>query len=333
MTKKEAGSERIKLDEVLKSLFNVSNKVLITMLNSLFQENYTTETTEISFTSNEFVDDEFNILRGDLFLKLSNQEKSNHYHIELQTLNHDRMVIRMLEYGISKAKEIARYESSQEETIFYIPKQLVIFIEQNPHIKEELKLRLIFPDGQEVKYRIPVMKYWEYSKEELLKQKLYPLLPLQVFNLRYQMEKIKKRKSHSEQELRELIQEAQQIAENISHEAARLFECREIDGEDLHKILLANVELFRYLNSRYIKDEKLNEEVFSMAKTLYDPVVEKRGEKRGEKKGEIKGEKRSKLEIARNALVEGIEPHIVVKITGLPMETIRELQAEKENKS
>jgi len=325
MTKKEAGSERIKLDEVLKSLFNVSNKVLITMLNSLFQENYTTETTEISFTSNEFVDDEFNILRGDLFLKLSNQEKSNHYHIELQTLNHDRMVIRMLEYGISKAKEIARYERGQEETIFYLPKQLVIFIEQNPHIKEELKLRLIFPDGQEVKYRIPVMKYWEYSKEGLLKQKLYPLLPLQVFNLRYQMEKIKQRKSHSEEELRELTQEAQQIAENISHEAAQLFESREIDGEDLHKILLANVELFRYLNNRYIKDEKLNEEVFSMAKTLYDPLVEKKGEK--------KGEKRSKLEIARNALVEGIEPHIVVKITGLPMETIRELQAEKENKS
>jgi len=100
---------------------------------------------------------------------------------------------------------------------------------------------------------------------------------------------------------------------------------REIAGEDLHKILLANVELFRYLNNRYIKDEKLNEEVFNMAKTLYDPLVEKKGEK--------KGEKRSKLEIARNALVEGIEPHIVVKITGLPMETIRELQAEKENKS
>jgi hypothetical protein len=53
-----------------------------------------------------------------------------------------------------------------------------------------------------------------------------------------------------------------------------------------------------------------------MAKTLYDPVVEQRGEKR------------SKLEVARNALVEGIEPHIVMKITGLPMETIKKLQAE-----
>lgn len=157
------------------------------MLNSLFQENYAAEATEVSFASNEFVDDAYNILRGDLFLKLSDADKSNHYHIEIQTLNDDSMVIRMLEYRISKAKEIAKYEGDQEGTVFYIPKQLVIFIEQNPSIKDELRLRLIFPDGQEVKYRVPVMKYWEYSKEEILEQKLYPLLPLQVFKLRYQM--------------------------------------------------------------------------------------------------------------------------------------------------
>ncbi|WP_459931719.1 RpnC/YadD family protein, partial [Desulfosporosinus burensis] len=256
MPKNEASSERVKLDEILKSLFTVSSKVLINMLNSLFKENYAAEATEVSFASNEFVDDAYNILRGDLFLKLSDADnKSDHYHIEIQTLNDDSMVIRMLEYGISKAKEIAKYEGDQEETVFYIPKQLVIFIEQNPSIKDELRLRLIFPDGQEVKYRVPVMKYWEYSKEKIIEQKLYPLLPLQVFKLRYQMEKIKNRKNHTEQELREIIKEAQQIVENISNEAARLFKAEEIDGEDLHKILLANEELFRYLNSRYVKDE------------------------------------------------------------------------------
>ena len=202
MPEKEANTERVKLDEILKSLFTVSSKVLITMLNSLFKENYVAELTEVSFGSNEFVDDAYNILRGDLFLKLSDVNNSNHYHIEIQTQNDDRMIIRMLEYGISKAKEIAKYAGDQEETVFYIPKQLVIFIEQNPSIKDVLRLRLIFPDGQEVKYRVPVMKYWEYGKEEIVEQKLYPLLPLQVFNLRHQMEKIKNRKYPIEQDLR-----------------------------------------------------------------------------------------------------------------------------------
>jgi predicted transposase/invertase (TIGR01784 family) len=319
LPQKKTSSERVKLDEILKSLFNVSAKVLINMLNSLFKENYTVETTAVSFASNEFVDDEYHILRGDLFLKLSDADKSNHYHIEIQTLNDDRMVIRMLEYGISKAKEIAKYQGNREETIFYIPRQLVIFIEQNPDIKDKLRLQLIFPDGQEVRYLVPVMKYWEYSKEEIIEQKLYPLLSLQVFKLRYEMEKIKNRKTYIEQELRELIREAQQIVEDISVEAVRLFQAEEIDGEDLHKILLANAELFRYLNSRYLKDEKLNEEVLSMAKTLYDPVVEERGILRG------------KREIARKLLQKKMSIGEIKEITDLSDKEIEKIRRQMEN--
>ena len=332
----EASSERVKLDEILKSLFTVSSKVLINMLNSLFKETYAAESTEISIGNNEFVDVDYNILRGDLFLKLSEAGKSDHYHIEIQTLNDDSMVIRMLEYGISKAKEIAKYAGDLEETVFYIPKQLVIFIEENPSIKDELRLRLIFPDGQEVKYRVPVMKYWEYGKEQILEQKLYPLLPLQVFKLRYQMERIKRRITHTEQELRELIEKAQQIAEEMANEAARLFHVKEINGSDLQKILLANEELFRYLNSRFLNDELLNEEVLSMTRLLYNPIeVEKakldgilEGKIEGIAEGKLDGKLEGKLEDARNALIEAIEPIIVAKITGLPLETVQRLKAE-----
>ena len=79
------------------------------------------------------------------FFKLSDADKSNHYHIEIQTLNDDRMVIRMLEYGISKSQRNSQISGQPEETIFYIPRQLVIFIEQNPDIKDKLRLQLIFP--------------------------------------------------------------------------------------------------------------------------------------------------------------------------------------------
>ncbi|WP_394884703.1 hypothetical protein [Clostridium butyricum] len=65
---KEGDENRVKLDEVLKSLFNVSKKVLIEMMNSLFHEN------------NEFVTDDSDIIRGDLFLKISNDNKPYHYH-------------------------------------------------------------------------------------------------------------------------------------------------------------------------------------------------------------------------------------------------------------
>ena len=74
------------------------------------------------------------------------------------------MVIRMFEYGFKKAKELARYSGDDpEEIVIFIPKQLVIFVEENRNIKDELKMKLVFPDGQEVKYIVPTMKYWEYS--------------------------------------------------------------------------------------------------------------------------------------------------------------------------
>jgi hypothetical protein len=44
----------------------------------------------------------------------------------------------------------------------------------------------------------------------------------------------------------------------------------------------------------------------------------------GLKEGELKG----KLEAAKNALLEGLEPQTVAKITGLPLETIQKIKAE-----
>ena len=290
----KAVKERVKLDEILKSLFNVSKKVLIKMMNSLFNESFDVEMTEISFDNNELTTNDFDIIKGDLFLKISKKEKPYHYHIELQTKNDATMIIRMFEYAFGKAKQLGRYKDN-DETIIHIPKQLVIFIEQNKNIKDQLKMRLVFPDGQEVKYRVPVMKYWEYDKKRLLEEKMYPLLPLQVFKLRYKMETLKKRGEAGKSELKKTVYEAKQVAENIAREGKTLYDNREIDGEDLHKILLAIANLFEYLNKTYGDNEKLEEEVFVMTKTLYDPIIEENAIR----KGRLEGEKNTKLKVAK----------------------------------
>jgi hypothetical protein len=276
----EANEQRVKLDEILKSLFAVSKKVLVTMMNSLFHENLDVNTTEVTFENTEFVSGEYDIIRGDLFLKISKNEKPYHYHIEVQTLNDATMVIRLFEYGFKKAKELAKYEG-QDETILYIPKQLVIFIEQNKNIKDELKMKLIFPDGQEVKYIVPVMKYWEYNDKKLIEEKMYPLLPLQVFKLRYKMESLRKKQKCDDSALKEALLEAKQVAEAIAKEAKHLYDCKEINGDDLHRILLAIANLFEYLNRRYGGNKDLEEEVTKMTKTLYDPEVERKGIEKG----------------------------------------------------
>ena len=123
-------------------------------------------------------------------------------------------------------------------TIYFIPKQLVIFVEENSNIKDELKMKLIFPSGEEIRYTVPTMKYWEYSEVDIMNGKMYPLLPLQIFKLRYRLEQLKRKHTDTSGQIREIIIQAKCISEQISREASNLFQSGEIDGDDFHKMKL-----------------------------------------------------------------------------------------------
>lgn len=233
------------------------------------------------------------------------------------------MVIRMFEYGFKKAKELSRCEdSSDDETIIYIPKQLVMFIEENRNIKDELKMKLVFPDGQIVNYKVPVLKCWEYDDKKIHRRKMYPLLPLQIFKLRYEMDSIKRRSNGDKNKLNEAILNAKELAQIVANESKFLYDEKKIDGEDLHKILLAIGNLFEYLNDKYGDDKKLNEEVMNMTKTLYDPEVEKRGIEKGIEKGEEK----KAIETARIAIKKGLNDDLISELTGLSFEEINSIK-------
>lgn len=314
---------RVKLDQIMKNLFSVSSPVLIDMLNSLFEEDYDPENTEIVLTNNEFVleYDDYDTIRGDVFFRLQDRQgKPYQYHIDFQTIYDEDMIIRLFAYGFSKAREIARLDRSRGETTIYIPRQLVMYIEEHKDITDQLKLRIVYPDGDEKKYSIPVMKYWEYNTSDLLENKLYPLLPLQVFKLRRRLNLLKKRE-HTPLQLQEILQESREIAEEVGCVSRRLYDKKIITGEDLHGILTALGNLVRYLHSKYGYIQCIIKEVEKMLKTLYDPVVEERGRKEGKKEG--------KKEVALAALKEGYTLDSIMRITGLDENTILKLDKEE----
>ena len=307
--------ESVKLDQILKMLFSSSNKVLVKLLNSLFNEDFKENEVEITISNNEFIEESLDVLRGDMFYTATNNcsNKKANYHIEFQTKNDSTMVIRTFEYGFRKARD----EANNEDDIktIYFPKQKVIFFEENKSIEDSLKLKIVFPDGGNYIYIADVMKYWEYSNEELLEQKLYPLLPLQLFSLRKELKKLEKKNDVCR--IQEISKEARVLAFSIANESARLLEQEEIFGEDLHKMLLGVRNLVEYLNTTYLKDNNLEKEVEVMTKTLYDPEVEKRGIERGIEKG--------KIETAKNMIKEGLDVVLIAKCTGLDIELIKKL--------
>ena len=96
--------EKVKLDEVLKLLFSTSNKVLVKLLNGIFNENFSVDEVELTVSNNEFVEDDLGILRGDMFFDILNKDYDKpSYHIEFQTKNDNTMIVK---YFISFKKGV-----------------------------------------------------------------------------------------------------------------------------------------------------------------------------------------------------------------------------------
>ena len=237
--------------------------------------------------------------------------------IEFQTKNDNTMIVRMFEYGFKKGKEQLKNSKKFKEEIktIYFPKQKVIFFEENKNIENQLKLKIVFPDEQKIIYTIDVIKYWEYTNEELKEKKMFPLMPLQLFNLRKELEK-----AHNKNDLKkikELSKKAKNLAEKLAKESAKLFEEDEILGEDFHKMLLAIQNLIEYLNRNYMKDENIENEVNKMTKTLYDPEVEKRGIEKG-----IEKERR---EVIEKLLLSGMDVEKIASILDVDICLVKEI--------
>lgn len=60
----ENTKEKIKLDEVLKYLFSTSNKVLIKLLNGVFDEDFNEDEVSLTVSNNEFIEDTLDVIRG-----------------------------------------------------------------------------------------------------------------------------------------------------------------------------------------------------------------------------------------------------------------------------
>ena len=72
-------------------------------------------------------------------------------------------------------------------------------------------------------------------------------------------------------------------------------------------MLLAIQNLIEYLNRNYFNDDKLEEEVITMTKSLYDLEVEKQGIQKGIEQGIKQGEKNKSIEIAKKGILKGLD--------------------------
>lgn len=327
----DSNLEPVKLDQIIKMLFEMSNSVLVNLLNGVFEEDFKEDEVVVTKTSNEIIDQNLDVIRGDMFFKVEDIEnKVAKYHIEFQTLNDNSMVIRMFEYGFKNSRN--DYEVVDGIKTIYMPKQKVIYFEENKNIEDELKLNIVFGNGEQMLYKVSTIKYWELSSQYLYNNKMYPLMPIQLFNLRKELKKAKDK--NDVERIKDISKIAKNMATEIATTSSELFYDNKILGEDMHKMLLAIQNLIEYLNKNYINDRILEEEVNVMTKTLYDPVVaetaRKDGMQAGMQVGIRLGVEENKIKNARN-LLNLLDDDSIAKSIELDIETVKSLRKEYMN--
>ena len=324
--KKETPEDkRIKLDQIIKLLFNVSHTTLVNTLNGLFNENFNPDdvNVKINKTSTEFVPDNLDIIRADSFFKLEANGKPYHYHIEYQ-LNSNDITIRVFEYAIQKALENRRVErSGKKKKRLYIPRSLVIHFEKSKSIPDKYELEIEFPDGYVHEYTIDVMKYWEYTEDKLINKKLYNLLPLQIFLLRAELDKVMKANDKQAQET--AITGAKETINKIFTIINKLLDEEKINSEDYDKIISGLTEIMNHLDDKY--NLELGGEI-EMIKTVADKNILKRATK-AEKAQEQAEQKlqQERIEIAKN-FIDILSVEVIAERTKLSVEKVKTLKEE-----
>jgi hypothetical protein len=319
--------EILKMDGIMKTMFQLSAKLLIYLVEAVFDHHFDPKETTVDLGNTELSGLAFSAIRGDLFVTLTDKTKSITYQFEFQTDYDGKMSIRLMDYGMRKAIadtrkrfKAADRKSRNKTLLFEFPRQTVIFLEHDARIGDTLPVQIKLPDGQIVGYDVPVMKYWEYTAAELKKQKLYILLPLQVFKVRARMREIKKEKGSAAAKRLLFNAEFKNLIDDTSKTLAvlgDLYNANEIASDDLQMMLEAMTSLSGYIYEHFADYSDTNKEMNKMVKKLFDPVIWNDGKIEGEKKGKRDG----KLEEGKNILLlqlrrklEDVPPEIIRKI-------------------
>ena len=175
----------------------------------------------------------------------------------------------------------------QERKIITLPKQVVIFLEKNEAIEDEVSFTLKLPNGTELDYTVPVVKYWTYSTDELMKRKMYALLPLQVFQFRKGMNAIRESNRFGQEKSRLITEQFKQMERTILHiiEVVGGLEGNDMTAHELDGIISSLQNLTNYIYSHYGEYNTFEKEVQQMIETIIDPRLWERAKKEGIKEG------------------------------------------------
>ena len=235
-------------DGAFRTLLNDCRKLIIPVINEIFDESYTGEE-EIRFFPNEhFLDqqDDADIERitdtnFTVFGKIPKK-----YHVECESsLPDGRMTIRLFEYDAQIALDEG--EVTEETLTVTFPNTAVLYLRTYKKTPDKMKYVIVTPGGT-VQYDIPIMKVQAYSLDDIFKKRLLMLIPFYIFS----HEKGFPEYNSNEQKLEELKAEYQKILVKLDE-----LEQQEVIGAfDKHTIIDLSGDVIKEIARKYENVQK-----------------------------------------------------------------------------
>ena len=303
---------RLDLDGLLKFLFALSDVMIIRMINSLLHKRIPLDAKviRVSVEPRRIMSDGKSIsaLRADMILLIDGEL----YHIEFQTKGDKTMIVRMFSYGfeIVMSEIEGRADYADNEITLNYPKQFVIYLEEDDSAPEsELTMKVKLWDGYVSEYKVPIMRYWEKTADDLIANDLEPLLPLQVFKLRKSLDAIARSQKLEDEKKRliaEKISELLVIFADVTEKIKTLTQQSDrLSEPDARRMMEALQYLAEFLYDKYEPFTKVKEDAAKMFKSMWGfEEIDKAREEAREKVREAREEAHKKAREAREARKE-----------------------------
>jgi hypothetical protein len=325
--KNTSKQERIKLDQILKLLYAVSNPTLLNSINGLFNTSYNPNSTEVRIikTNTEFIKPyNFDVIRADLFIRVidkNNADRYNDYHIEFQLTADDTIIARLFQYDIYHAMSYISVDDSTGELVLRLSQSIVIYFEPSGKIPSKQRMRVDFPNGTSNHYEADIMKYYDFDDKQLIDKKIYNLIVLQLFCLRPELNKIK---PDDKQAKADAKTKAEQIIAETIDTITELHQDKIINSVDYDLMITALAKIAEHLDKKY-KYLKLGGNI-EMIKTIADKNLIKRVIKAEEA---LEKAENDKIETVKKMILKNMEISEIIELTGYNEEQIKDIQKTK----
>ena len=248
-------------DSAFKSIIQKCPRLSLFLINEMFYRNQLIPkeydgTERVTLLNRELTDLEFGNLAEDIRLKVGTDDRDV-FHLECEsTAGGTRVMLRMVRYDTRSALEDV--EVTEGFIRVRIDDSGVFFLRSTKNTPSMVKVILEGPQGSSMSYQIPALKLQDYSMDDMLKKKLFIMLPFLFFNYEKQLEKTADPQVFAEIEKRydAIIQQLRGLEErgvlNV-YEADTLYEALKVVVEALGERCKAEKEVQTIMGGKVLE--------------------------------------------------------------------------------